>query len=64
MFSSHSQNLVEYVPKFSHPEGCTNPMLQFTRVTNFVRWWLIFMGPLNGLCFLSPSWYLEFWNGL
>ena len=32
------------------------------RRPNFVRGLLIFVGPRCGNCFMSPSWYLEFWK--
>ena len=31
---------------------------------NFKPWRLLFVGPLYGTCFMSPFWFVAFWNGL
>lgn len=39
-------------------EGCAKP-----RQLNFDQWHLMFLIPLYGTCFLSPTWLTDFWGG-
>jgi hypothetical protein len=44
-------------------QRCSNPGHHVTRRLSSVKWRLKFMCPLNGTCFISPFWRLEFWGG-
>ena len=40
-------------------QGCKNPRRQVNVATNLVRWFLIFVDPKYGSCFMQHVWRLE-----